>query len=1539
MKNKLHNLQQRSLVLVLLTLLAVAPGMKGWGQLLLEENFNYTVGALLTANGWTAHSGAGTNAITVVAPLITYPGYVASGVGNEITMKTSGEDVNRTFAAQTSGTVYAAFLVNVNTSQATGDYFFHIGPTPTTNNIFQCRVFIKKDAATTNFAFGLNKASTAGTLIYSGFNYFPGTTYLVVAKYTFNPGSTTDDVVSLFVNPAFNTLEPAPLLTVTDAAIPDLTKADFVALRQGNASNAANLQLDGIRIGKTWSEVVNNTITAPTLQATNVVFSNVTFSGLTATWTKGNGNSRAVFMKQANTGTAVPVDNTTYTANTTFGFGSEITGTGWFCVYNGTGTTVDVTGLSPSTDYIVMVCEYNDVAGAEKYNTTTAAGNPNTTTTPAATTPVLTATSPNGFGNICISTSAGPESFTINGSYLTTDNITVAVLDGYTYSTTPGGTYELSLSLPQPGGTYSQIIYVMFSPVLVQSYNGNIVIGGGGAATTTAAATGSGVNTAPAVTTISPATDIGLFGATCSGDVTSAGCQSVTERGMCYGTGFGPTIAGTHNIETGTTGVFSSIITGLTPNTLYHFRAYATSSAGTSYGADQTFTTLNLSAPVATVATNISSIGFTANWEPVTGALGYYLDVYTASAGSFATDLFISEYVEGTGNTKYIEIFNGTASTKDLSDYKLQLFTNGAPVVSIDAVLSGALLSGQTIVYQNSGATLYTGTAYNNSAVNFNGDDAVALYRISTTAYTDIFGTIGEDPGAAWTNGTYSTFDKTLVRKETVAGGVTTNPPLGFPTLVTEWDLYPVDDVSHLGAHTFSGGTVTYHLGNFDAGNVTSYDVLGLTPNTQYHFVVRAYFSTASSPNSNVIDVTTNPAVLLTVSTEAPTAITSTTATGNGTIVALGSSATTARGFCWDLAANPDPDITDFIAEETGSFAPGSFTGIITLLAGNTSYKVRAYATDALGTTYGAVQTFSTLKAEPSNHATAFAAGTPTTTTIPLTWNDAVGPVLPDAYLIKGSTTSYEAIVDPVDGTPETNGVLVQNVNQGMGAYTFTALTPGTPYFFKIYSYTNSGTGIDYKPGTIPDPTPTATAITESLPVGALLYESFDYAAGDFIGGNTAGTGGISNNWTTHSNGAATTGTIDLLAGSLSYSGLAAPAGNKVLMPGSNATVPRDVNRAVISNSNTVMFFSALINVLDTNQLATAFSDNSYFIHFSKTAGAAAGTFFGRLHIKKVNGNANYRLGIQNTTGGTPTQTEFESDLAFGTTYLVVVKYDFDGISPDIATLWVNPSSLGVIEPAGGVSNSSGTSTTATLFGAICLRNASATPKAEIDEIRVGSTWADVTPAGEISKTLNLKLYLEGLCYLRNFVDPPAGQMYEAFNDMGEPNFGAGVADKVTIELHDAANYANPPVLTFPNVELSTTGNVSIPGIPASYSGPYYITIKHRSSIETTTAVPVLLSAGTTTYDFSTAAEQAYGSNMKPIHSVFAIFGGNANQDPVGDNQLLIDSGDMNDVENASVTITFGYVVTDCNGDGIVDSGDMNMVENNSVGLVGVITP
>ncbi len=106
---------------------------------------------------------------------------------------------------------------------------------------------------------------------------------------------------------------------------------------------------------------------------------------------------------------------------------------------------------------------------------------------------------------------------------------------------------------------------------------------------------------------------------------------------------------------------------------------------------------------------------------------------------------------------------------------------------------------------------------------------------------------------------------------------------------------------------------------------------------------------------------------------------------------------------------------------------------------------------------------------EPSNHVTNFLAGTPTSLTIPLTWTDATGAIIPTGYLVKAGTTGYGNITAPVDFVPETDGTLVKNVAAGVGAVNFTGLVPGQLYYFKIWPYTNSGAFIDYKTdGTVP---------------------------------------------------------------------------------------------------------------------------------------------------------------------------------------------------------------------------------------------------------------------------------------------------------------------------------------------------------------------------------------------------------------------------------------------------------------------------------------
>ena len=466
MKNKLHF--QHCLAFAAMAIFMLLPGL-GFGQLLLVDDFTgLNVGVPLAGqSGWTKF-GSGPDATIGNATALTYANYNGGGA-EYVIMPTGASATSKVYKALGStpapgtNTFYYSLLLRLTaTTTPSGNYFMSLGD-PATGTTYFARLFAQTSGA--GFNIGISKLSN--TAIYGSTVLNLNQTYLIVVRYDFVTG-TTNDLIYIWVNPSLATEPSTASAEASNSSGNDGTPAtvgNFLWHNRGITNPAGSF--DGIRVayGATSAEAWTNLAAfAGNPQATNVNFTNVTFSDLTANWTNGTGTNRAVFMKQANTGTASPVNNTTYTASTTFGSGTQIGTTGWFCIYNGTGSTVNVTGLAALTDYIVMVCEYTGLAGAEQYNTTPATGNPNTVTTLAPASPVLTATEPNGFGNVCISAMGGPESFTIDGVYLTTANITVAALDGFTYSTTAGGTYTSTLSLPQPGGTYSQDIFVKVFP-------------------------------------------------------------------------------------------------------------------------------------------------------------------------------------------------------------------------------------------------------------------------------------------------------------------------------------------------------------------------------------------------------------------------------------------------------------------------------------------------------------------------------------------------------------------------------------------------------------------------------------------------------------------------------------------------------------------------------------------------------------------------------------------------------------------------------------------------------------------------------------------------------------------------------------------------------------------------------------------------------------------------------------------------------------------------------------------------------------------
>jgi thiol-disulfide isomerase/thioredoxin len=208
------------------------------------------------------------------------------------------------------------------------------------------------------------------------------------------------------------------------------------------------------------------------------------------------------------------------------------------------------------------------------------------------------------------------------------------------------------------------------------------------------------------------------------------------------------------------------------------------------------------------------------------------------------SDIFISEYVEGSSNNKAIELYNPTPNPIDLAagNYSMGRELNGSGVPML-LPLTGIVPAYGTRVFVldkrdpngignevpvwvdlQAVADTFVNPIYvqSNSPFYFNGDDAFVLVKEGTTVL-DIIGKVGEDPGLGWYDPndptmTSLTHDRTLVRKSTIGQGVSVNPDVFNPLL--EWEIYEVNDFSHLGWHaSWCQGAVAAGCTNSEACN------------------------------------------------------------------------------------------------------------------------------------------------------------------------------------------------------------------------------------------------------------------------------------------------------------------------------------------------------------------------------------------------------------------------------------------------------------------------------------------------------------------------------------------------------------------------------------------------------------------------------------------------------------------------------------------------------------------------------------------------
>ena len=191
-------------------------------------------------------------------------------------------------------------------------------------------------------------------------------------------------------------------------------------------------------------------------------------------------------------------------------------------------------------------------------------------------------------------------------------------------------------------------------------------------------------------------------------------------------------------------------------------------------------------------------------------------------------------------------------------------------------------------------------------------------------------------------------------------------------------------------------------------------------------------------------------------------------------------------------------------------------------------------------------------------------------------------------------------------------------------------------------------------------------------------------------------------------------------------------------------------------------------------------------------------------------------------------------------------------------------------------------------------------------------------------RTLNLtSVLLQGLYN-------GSGLMRQAWDAAG-PHWASGVADHITVELHDATTYSTILNSSL-DVPLSTLGTASLT-IPATYNASYFITIKHRNSIETTTATAVSFAGSTINQSFGTPVNVFGGNLALSTDANYLIYAGDVNQDGV------VDTRDYINVDNDSFNFASGYLSTDVDGNGVIDTRDFISIDNNNYSFIGTIHP
>ena len=478
--------------------------------------------------------------------------------------------------------------------------------------------------------------------------------------------------------------------------------------------------------------------------------------------------------------------------------------------------------------------------------------------------------------------------------------------------------------------------------------------------------------------------------------VAEDGGAEVTERGVCWNTEGDPTIAD-FCIKEGTgLGTYSMTLTNLTELTTYYVKAFATNSEGVSYGDVIAFTTLekkNIDVPTV-ITKSVGSISQTAaiGGGEVTDDGGSDVIVRGICWGTSPNPTMEGYHtINGTGTGEYSA--NLTNLTLNTTYYVRAYAVNSVGIgygqeVSFTTLKEGG--NNKPIVTTNEVTEITINSAKCGGEV-LSGGDAIIIakgvcWSTSTNPTVSEMYTIDGDGLGSFTSKLTNLSDSTVYFVRAYATDANGNTSYGeeksFQTIEMLLPIVNTGDVTNITTTTATCGGEVVADGNATVtargvcwsmsqnptieGNHTS-DGIGigvftsqlenLVDDTTYY--VRAYATNEKGTSyGEEVAIRTLKILLPTVTTNSVTDITTYSAVCGGNVVSDGNAAVTERGVCWSTMPNPTTD-DFFTINEDGA---GTFVSQMGELIHNTTYYVRAYATNCKGTSYGEEIEFVTLE-------------------------------------------------------------------------------------------------------------------------------------------------------------------------------------------------------------------------------------------------------------------------------------------------------------------------------------------------------------------------------------------------------------------------------------------------------------------------------------------------------------------------------------------------------------------------------------------------